>query len=469
MNELGRITLIQIANLGVIKYANIRMDKEKIHKVAGKNGSGKSTLINAIRFAFEGKEVIPDDVIRHGTYTDGEKIGQEIDKANIRLETSNGYIIQRIIRKNANGEQVTDLKITKNNKVIDGGPQTFLKSLLGSYRDPQKIASMSSKELFDLLMSNIDLSGLEAKLQEIKLEQQVIRKSIKNLGEILPPELPRPEGNFNLDVINEKLKTVVYINDKSFKDFTNTETFIKSQAEKIASMEKELTAAKEAYELSVNALPGLKREYEKSLSERQELETMREKYIETRDCTIAWEDYDRKISDKERLEKEMELQKNLESSIVEDIRKTVTESPLPMDVKCTEDRKVFINDILWENVETSRRLTEAIKYCASMIPKDGLRLLTIERGESIGTKLLSHLEKELEKNNVELLMEVFSESKDIQASFVIEEGEIMGMSEKPDVTSDLEPDLPESNVQDEMFPIEKEDPSSVQVNTLDIF
>ena len=483
MSKIGRITLIQIANLGVIRYAIIKMTKGKIHRVVGPNGSGKSTLLNAIKFAFEGKTNIPNDIIRHGEYIDGAKIGTPIDRANIRMETSEGYVVQRIIRKNANGDQVASLEVTKNNKAVPGGPQEFVNALLSNYRDPQKIANMKSKDLFDMLTKNIDLSGLNKKLEQIKIDQTVQRKYIKDLGVVKIPDSiePDPETVIDIQELGKNLQiikneaTVIQSSITTDKDnlVYKYDPEITRLKNVIAKSQDMLTAAIDEKSLAEKRI----KENELLILDKNDTIAAKQKAFDSADInseiSLEWKRYNEHILNKTAREKELADLKEDENETLLKIRNMVSEAEFPMDVKCTPEKEVYMGNILWDNVETSKRMTEGIKYCVSQIPKDGLRLLTIERGESIGTKLLKEIETCLDKNDADLIMEVFSETGDANASILLEEGEIMGMGDEPDVTSDSEPDLPEPSAEAESLPESSEPepktPDPVYTAEMDLF
>jgi predicted ATP-dependent endonuclease of OLD family len=194
---LGEITLIQIADLGKIKFMSLRVDGEKLVRFVGPNEAGKSTILDRLQNLFEDSSNVPEGIIRKGFYKEGVHAGKEIDRGIARIETSNGYVIEQIIRNTKAGEQKAELKVTQNGMPIQGGPLKFLKSVSSKYPDPHYIANLKEAELFKelSLLLNVDVSEFDKIIVAERQKATEARAAIKMLGAVKQkPEKEKPEG-----------------------------------------------------------------------------------------------------------------------------------------------------------------------------------------------------------------------------------------------------------------------------------
>lgn len=423
---LGQITMLQAVDIGKIKMVTIEFDpkKDRIKKVTGPNGSGKSTVLNTIRYALEGKKSIPNDVVRHGYYSEGDKAGKEIDKGIIRIETENGYMIERSIRKNDKGEQVESLKVMKIGEGEVKSAQTFINSMLSQYRNPQKIADMSSKDLFFLLIDSIkdQLADYDKRIQDIKASAAETRTLIKRVGVPVEPEVPEPsetgdyaEEMMRLNEISQKASEAIY-----------QETMYRNEVDrarsKVYELEEELKAERKKLE---NAEVSLVKANEAAAALTRARDEKYVKVEQLRGCEEAsaiWKKFKADVQELESLQ--VNLQEYVEDAkkVEEQKRLAITGMDLPisnLEVDA-DNQEVKYDGILWDNLEESTRLLKGLEMCIKTTPEEAPRIFTMARGESIGKERQELIAKMLYENDAFLIMEVMQDGP--SDGFVVIEG-----------------------------------------------
>jgi hypothetical protein len=438
-NVLGDITLIQVADLGKIKFATFNLDGERLVRFAGPNEAGKSTVIDVVQTLFTDASKIPDGIIRHGLYTEGRKAGQQIDSGMARIETSNGYIVERIVRLDKNGKQVSQLTVTQNGMPVTGGPLNFLKSISSKYPDPQKVSELEEgalfKELFEL--SGVNLDGFNKGIEDAKEEAKLTRRELSRLGAEKQEPAERPievEGGIqNLYSRQTELK----LKQQSIgTEKTELGQRITRSLDQIESAEKEIIRLKglinekqESVNLDKLRLEVLEKEdYSEEILE---LDTQIEAFEKNSALFQAWSDYESdqnlRKAYQETLRESAETVQRLEIKK----REALLSAELPInDLELTEEgyvvRQTEEGAIRWNTLSHSARIALATELCIATIPDGGVRAIYIQRGESIGSDKRKILAELARKHDVQIFMEVFTEDA-IQGAgvFTLEEGEIL--------------------------------------------
>jgi hypothetical protein len=83
--------------------------------------------------------------------------------------------------------------------------------------------------------------------------------------------------------------------------------------------------------------------------------------------------------------------------------------PIPGLTLNPEANNVLIDGVPWDRLSTSTKLVAAARLAASSIPDNGLKVLYVHRGESIGAEKMKALAEFAAENNVKIFMEVMSE------------------------------------------------------------
>ena len=463
MNEtepIGDITLLQIANLGTIKFLSFSLNKKgDLIELHGPNDSGKSTALNALQFAFQGATKIPKDIIRHGVYTDGDKIGEPIDRAKVRVETSSEWVIERTIRKNKKGDQISELSVTRKGLAPAGGAQTFLDEISSRYSNPQLVADLPSKELFQTLatLARIDTATIDSKISSLKDDQKIIRKQIKNAGVLVKPVDPKPKMKDVSVLVNTYDEIKQWITDDNYAKEQLQANIKAEEVEKtvvntiIEDMKRELQEASINLDEIIIRIKTLKKQQKYAVetdplyteTEIAEMKNEIEGASTIQTLVSQWDIYENDKEALTSLDKEMEVLS--QKLTAKELEKTAAfvEAELPMKgLRITEEGDVFFEKDLWENVSESSKLLIATRLCVNSIPDAGLKYIYIHRGESIGTEKRKQIAKIAKEKDIKILMEVMDESGPELSDnkIYIREGEIVLAGEVVDITNKMKAD-----------------------------
>jgi len=186
--------------------------------LGGKNGQGKSCVLNAIEYAFAGKNAICDQPIRSG-----EK------KAFVEV-TLEDLIIKRIFTESGSVVTVTSLEGAKY-----PSPQAMLDKMYNALCfDPLKFSRMDSKKQLETLKAlvGLDFSEQDAERKHLFDERSIVNREVK----ILRDRLDEMEEHTD---IPQKLIDVAALALK-LEDATALNTFNARTREEVAFKEREI-------------------------------------------------------------------------------------------------------------------------------------------------------------------------------------------------------------------------------------
>ena len=433
---LGKITVIQIADLGKIRFMNLRLDqKENLVQFVGPNEAGKSTVLDSLQNLFQSAANIPEGIIRKGLYTEGVKAGAAIDRGLARVETSKGYIIERIVRLDKNGKQVAELKVLFNGAPVQGGPLKFLQSVSTKYPDPHKVSNLTEAELFE------ELSGLirfnfkiyDDEIERLKEDSRDKRAMLKALGaEVKRPEGEKPEiiPGKSLPEMLKEAEPMRELLERRRKNYAEAAATWDEGLKKIEEFNEWLKGF-EAWQMEIMA-----KGFNRNTPPKDEVLEALEKEIKAAagnsEAIKLWTDYETDSTKRKTLQDG--LFKNDQASMLQEQKKwddflQSAESLLPAGtVSLTNEKGVVRSSdgMPWGTLSHASRLTLASHLCMATIPQGAIRAVYIERGESIGTEKKAIIAKVAEEYDVQVFMEVFSESGEKgDGIFLLEEGEVI--------------------------------------------
>ncbi len=407
---IGNITVLQIENIKKIKYLDLKLNANgDLIKIEGPNDAGKSSLLDAIRYAFEGGE-IPKDVITHGQ-----------NKGTVRIETSGGWIITKIIRKNKNGEQVTELTVRNKDKIKEKA-QTFLKELSSKFIDPTRLIDLNENELAKAIFEifKTDFSKIDNQIEQIKFDLKVIRKQIKDLGaEPDNPELPN-DIEYNEEIENKYVR----LNQEKV-ELTNNYRVIKNRVDTnnqlVEENEQEIERLKRKIEklkaTNEELMDEIKTDTIELTTINNQLEIIEEEINSVKEIVSKSTEYKELLAKKKIHDEWMEKKTRLDDSynkmamakneLINKKKDMIKSLDLPIEIT---ENGIFYKQDRWPNLSTSTKLNLAIDMAIKAIPDEGIRVLYMQRGESIGKKKLMEIIKKAHDNNIQIFMEVFKET-----------------------------------------------------------
>lgn len=248
-----KILALQAENIKRLRAVNIRPDGSVV-TIRGGNGQGKTSVLDAIQFALGGKGSTPPKVIREGQ-----------DSAQVVLDL---------------GEIIVTRKWTSNDKSYlevrgkDGGafrsPQAMLDKLTGTLSfDPLAFMRYEPRKQAEVLreLSGLNFDELTAQREHLygmrtdaNAEVRRLAAAVERLPmvsdapdeEVSVAELLRQQtAAFAIRDANQKTRTA---HKEHAKSVATSETRILGLQEKIATLEKELAAARTTLESESNVL-----------------------------------------------------------------------------------------------------------------------------------------------------------------------------------------------------------------------
>lgn len=439
-SEFGDITMLKVSDLRCIDVFEAEVGIEgNLIPIIGPNGAGKSTIIDAISILFEGGK-LPSDLIRHGK-----------KEAFIEAMSNNGVIVRKRIRTRADGEQVAELVLTKENQPI-ASPQSALKELFGKLASPNAIAAAKGSDLYNQLITNagVDLSSHESMIEKFKEKAREGRAKIKVLGyKENPGERPDNAKPFDINRYNALRDEM-----QQYDDLVNEVDELVERMEKgkevIEKMELQLAEAKERlskitvkHETCKTTLSSYS--LEKMVAEKAELDEayLQQDKVKVFDEYTAWkeqiDDAQFEVDEAERL-----ILVEREAS-----RKAIESADLGVPgLKATADGKVLYKGNAWENTCFSDRMKAAAILTMKGMDKEQLNLMYMEHGESLSKMKRQELAEQCKANGVHLIMEVFVENPDESQ----EEGYVLkAVSDEPYIPEQDKPEAPVEKIKPAPF------------------
>lgn len=436
-SKIGDITLLQISNLRCIRFVNLEFDPEsgQLIKLAGPNDSGKSTILDALKYAFEGAAAIPKGVIRNGLYTEGKLAGKPIDRANIRVETDTGYVIERVIRTDKHGEQIAELTITKEGEGKLPSAQSFLDDISTRYPDPTEIAALSGKELFRAIVDilDINLDEIDEKIAEHKQELQVLRRQKKALGATpAPPSKEKVEPQ-SYDTLSKNYQKSLAMREEAKKKRAEASEL----SRRIKQLEEELENTRNEWH-EANREANQAEEIAPDQNELAELEKQINEIDEHNKLATQWQEYERLAAEHERVAKQIEEQTAARDALLTQRKERLTQTPLPASL-FLEDENVWQQtgketDVSWDSLSTSAKLTASTLLAIQSIPDGAPRYLYVHRGESLGSERRQEIARLARENHTKVFLEVMREDPEDEAgAIIVQQGEVHQPAEKQSV------------------------------------
>lgn len=381
--------------------------------IAGKNGAGKSSLIDAVQYLFAGARAIPDDVIRHGA-REGEISATLEDGTTIEKKfTPKGM---RITVKDGNGVPVKAPQ-TILNKLIEG--ENGGKALLF---DPNKFATLPSKEMLEMLKSilNIDTTEIDKQYETIYTERTELNRDLKKLKARREAiKVPTNIPEHNLDALLAERKRRQEVIDTANK----RKLELQLCRENIKRLEEQLNKEREREkELMSQGIPIIE-----PVEQIDEMIAQAQKAAE--DMALARQAAE---LDEEILAAEQAVEEH--NDVLEAIKKTkqdmlskVEQIPIP-GLAVTEDG-LTINGVTPENLSQGEKLRLGINAALAMQPE--LKILLVRDASLLDEDSLNKVIEDAKQHDTTILLEIVSGNPNTAAASVyITEGEWIKQKEE---------------------------------------
>lgn len=402
MQKIGRLTLLQVENVGIIKTMALHLDKMgDLVRVTGPNGAGKSYALNSILYGIARASKIPEGIVRDGT-----------QYAKIKMKTGEGYTFTRTIKKVGDSQQ-EQLVVTKDGAPIKNA-RAFLDSMTSEFLDPSTLIDLNGDEVYKRASSFFNLSDIDNEIEQVKSDSKEARALIKAIGQNNPPAQAKAElGEYDAAITTRDKERAKYNEEKETYDtlYSTSTTLTKLHENtrlEIAKVELQLVNMRNELkniETLVAEMSSFDSSKIPSRTRLDELERLVISFAEQKIINAKWDEYQKNC---EKLKAhETRITTNAKKVDELEVKKSERTSKVG-SVKFNEGRAI-IGDRNWELCSTSQKILAAIDLAAAGIPEDGLRVLYIHRGESIGADIRAKIAESAERLNLQIFMEVFDE------------------------------------------------------------
>lgn len=413
------IIKIQVRNIGPVKEVVAEL-VPGINIFQGDNGAGKSTVLNAVKMAFEGKKSIPANIIRNGLDENGLAFKGEV------VVNTPTITVSLELKKDEKGEQKHKLVVKRDGAGLMA-PVTFLENLATVWNDPQEIATMKGKDLYNILVkySQIDLTQFDKEIESVKTRQIVLRAQKKEMGVL--PAAPKAE-KISLEEILTEIKEITDYNDiqknnaellcRYEKELSDTDDKINALKKDLEYLERKKALIAE--DKSNAPIPLSLKDVEAA---KEKLNTL-EKQNQAADKYKQFVEWEKRVA---KIDEDFENNKQKISDLEEEKKKAVETAEMPVEgLSITEEKTVNYLGSTWENCCESDRLLVGAKLIVNTTPENAIRWMMIHSGEGILSRRRDVLNQYLIENGYTCLMQVASEAtpESTPGVFHIVEGEI---------------------------------------------
>lgn len=455
------IRKVTIHNIMGVKDIELNLEGHHLFLIGGRNGQGKTSAIRALIMALCGRNgcKFPNEPLKSGEDEGWVRVEMDGDKDIFQ----NQLIVERRFERRENGTLREKLRIIGDNGFEAPSPQKLLNDL---YRtrgiDPISFLEMKpedqAKELQRVV--GIDTSDLERKRDAAYSQRTDVNKTVRNYEARLQT-MSRHE-----DVPPGEVSVVALMNERKKAEQVNRERDAVIRRSNKAAEESELLAEKKQECLSnASDLKDRIRDLQEQIK-KAELEIVQEEHQasvyseQSVECAkrsreildtelvdeIDLEPIDEQIRNAEtvnrkvrenqqvaELEKELAVARSESAKLTDRIdeidaerRRMIEEADWPIESLRFEDGKVFYRGVVLSDCSTAEQVTISTIMSMKMNPK--VRLLTIQRGESMDDETLSVIEEIAKNHDYQLLIErvTRNEDEDSLCQVVFEDGSMKG-------------------------------------------
>src|SRR5574343_77810 len=394
-----RVIKYEVQNVMKIKDCSLELDGQRLVLVGGKNGQGKSSAIKALLMALCGRSGMdwPEVSLREG---ENRGMVRESLSGDTELQDEKGFVVELMLRR----------KRAKNKDRVE-----MLRKLTGL--DFESL-NRQRKALFDLRTDvNREGKSLAARREALSFPEDTPDEPV----DVLSLVRERDEAKRSNDASDRTIKAVADLEN----DFKEIENKIAKLLEAKAKCQCDLAAAREAAKdvtwVDIDAI-------------NQRIESVDE----------VNRNVQRKL-DAKSLDEELSKLRHESAALGGQIDRIDREKedaianakwPVP-DMGFDEDG-VYLNGLPFEQASKAQRVLASVKVGMALNPK--LRLLVCEDGNDLDNDTIQALEKVLEDNDFQMILEFVTRSKEDEdrCCVVFQDGEPKDVKQRTLVPDDSE-------------------------------
>jgi len=417
-----RLTELRVHNFKRIVAALVR-PQGAVTEITGKNGAGKSTALDSIAAVLGGKELCPDDPIRHGQ-KEAEVSIDLVDRddiiSDLALKITRRWWITR------NGDIATDLRVTAADGSKVSQPQQVADALYGRLAfDPLAFERLKPKEMFEQLkgLAGLDFTELDAEYRSKYDLRRDVNRDLKQAdarlrGMIRPtdvPDSPPDQAQIRAEhdaAIRERDRQCSMTRElaRNIETREDIAAQIKTIEARLVAMDGEIDGLQSQVNTFVDPNPDQYIEAMTKAGEVSELIAKAKAYDE------AEREYIRLKEQSEELDNDLDSIKRQRSD-------TIQAATFPVDGLLIdgENECVLLNGVPFEQGSSAERLRTSIAIGLAMHGE--LKLMLVREGSLLDSSSRAILQEMAEAADAQVFLEVVTDGEPV--GIVFEEGEIV--------------------------------------------
>jgi len=417
---MSHIINLQAENYKRLKAVNISPDGNLV-VLSGANDQGKTSILDAILAAFQGGKAAK---------TTSQPIRNGQDTAWVRVEIDE-YIITRRWTKDDAGT----LTVESHDHAKYQSPQKLLDALVGSMSfDPYAFIGMTASEQVNALVEAIG-DALPFNPKELAAERKGIFDRRTEVGRDADrlaaqvqgyPDLDEnlPETEVSLSELIKETELIAHHNrgiDELESGLRKAQADMQSSSDRIEQAKRALEDAENDNHFAILAATELEKKI--ASSQRKNLDDVNERIqlLETTNARIRQQKARQQVAEAAEKKKGEKAQLTLALKEIDKKKADgIAAANFPDPKLSFNDDGVTYNGIPFSQASTAQQLRAAVAVAIAANPR--LRVIRIDKGESLDTKQLALLEELAAEHNTQVWISRVDESGAV--GFVIEEGEV---------------------------------------------
>lgn len=412
---------VQVENVKGVKAIRIQPNGSPLVILKGNNEAGKSSVIDAIWYNIGGKDVIPEQVVRHG------------EKTAFSIVDLGDLVIERRWTK---GGERTYLEVRDANGVKQSSPQTTLDKLYSRISfDPLSFMRMPAKKQAIVLrdLAGLDFSQLDADHSELFQERKLVNRRVKELeGQLAGmPVVNAPSEEVSAAALTEHLAEI----QTRASSLTEKRTFRDTMREALVRARQAVGKAEAALDEAKAEAARIEANGKKLTAEIEEAEAAgaptQEEVAEVRKQITEAEETNRRVREKkkrgevaENLDKQRRSAETLTQQLEEiddQKKKLLSEAKLPVEGLMIEEDHVSYNDVPLE--QCSSAVQWKVSTGVGFKLNGDIKIVAIRDGSLLDERSLAEVAHMAAKHDGQVLIERVGKTGG-PPGVIIEDGEV---------------------------------------------
>lgn len=416
-----KINKLEIENVKRVKAVRMKPSENGLTVIGGKNAQGKTSVLDAIAWGLGGEKYRPSKPDREGSTI----------PPSLKITMNNGLTVER---KGKN----SSLKVTDPSGEKAG--QKLLDSFISELAlDLPKFLNMSGKEKATVLLKII---GVGDKLIELEQKEKTLYNDRTAIGRIADQKKKyAAEQPYYPDAPNEPISASELISQQQEILARNGEN--QKKRENLARLEEQHERQIKYRNELEHQLAELKEEIEETerdleIAKKTAAELIDESTEELEESLRNIEEINVKVRanlDKEKAEEDAKIHEKQYNELTDEIEAVRKEkidllsgADLPLPDLSIEDGEIVYRGQKWDCMSSSEQMKVATAIVRKLNPECGFVLL--DRLEQMDVDTMNEFGAWLESEGLQAIATRVSTGKDGECSIIIEDGYVVGCTEK---------------------------------------